>query len=405
MARLTREQLRLFGSTGATSYFGEFGSKAAGSPVTTKDITTIQDLDAWVNGLQEACVTAADGSKAPFLEDLNSMQFVHSYQQSYLFQEGIPEWETNVVYYKGSVVKKINATAGAIELYCSLTDSNTGNALPNMVNDGNWAFLEFLKAGDMAIASGKKFYFDGGGDTYITEPSANVIQLITGGNVAFSVNYGDNCSILGQNLIIATTKKLYLDGGGDTYIYEDSANRIMFTAGGVNIFFVGIGGSNIGIPALSKFYLDGGTDTYIYWDGGLLYFYTGGTERLSISSGAVVVGRNFYPSANNTYNCGDSTKAWKNIYYYNLVPASFAEIKRDINYFTPDDMFESLPKMATYNYKDDEKNEPQKVGFIVEDKNKPYIDSKGEISLNGIIAQLCECVKNQDKRIQALESK
>lgn len=43
---------------------------------------------------------------------------------------------------------------------------------------------------DSAISSAKKFFLDGGGDTYIWESSANVIQLVRGGSVTGTIDAG-----------------------------------------------------------------------------------------------------------------------------------------------------------------------------------------------------------------------
>lgn len=58
-----------------------------------------------------------------------------------------------------------------------------------------------------------------------------------------------------DNVSIASTKRLYLDGGGDTYLHESAANEMTIVAGGLNCarvdtdntalntrFFVGVGG-------------------------------------------------------------------------------------------------------------------------------------------------------------------
>ena len=58
-----------------------------------------------------------------------------------------------------------------------------------------------------------------------TTGAATFAGAITGTNTGFN-------SLAGE-LAIATTKKLYLDGGGDTYIQESSANVLDFYAGAV----------------------------------------------------------------------------------------------------------------------------------------------------------------------------
>ena len=113
-----------------------------------------------------------------------------------------------------------------------------------LTNDINVSGVKYFQD-HITVAATKHLHLDGGVDTYITEPSANVIQLITGGNVAFSVNYGDNCNIFGQNLVIPATKKFSLDGGGDTYITESSANVISFYAGGVRQMYLDSNGINV----------------------------------------------------------------------------------------------------------------------------------------------------------------
>ena len=86
--------------------------------------------------------------------------------------------------------------------------------------------------GDLSLAATKKLYLDGGGDTYITESSANRIAFVSGGTEMFVVNSGVPINLSKEALGVEATKKLYLDGGGDTYIQEGGANTIDFYAGG-----------------------------------------------------------------------------------------------------------------------------------------------------------------------------
>jgi hypothetical protein len=145
MAKITRKNLNVFGLTGSSTYFGEFGSQAAASPVETKDIDTIQQLGAWSTGWQDAVALG----EAPYLQDMNGWMYVHSYEVAYLLQEGVAEWNTDAVYYTGSIVKK----TGTFELYGSLGDTNTGNALPSRVTDANWQYLGLLTNLPSATAS------------------------------------------------------------------------------------------------------------------------------------------------------------------------------------------------------------------------------------------------------------
>lgn len=134
MAKLARKLLTLFGRDGSSSSFGQFGSQTAGAPLNTKDILSIQALQAWISGWQNAVYGA---NKAPFLEDMNALHYVMAYQMCYGFQEGVPEYDSTTTYYIGSIVKK----TGTSEFYMSLTDTNIGNALPSKSDNSNWQYV------------------------------------------------------------------------------------------------------------------------------------------------------------------------------------------------------------------------------------------------------------------------
>mgnify|MGYP003138381346 CR=1 FL=1 len=77
-----------------------------------------------------------------------------------------------------------------------------------------------------------------------------------------------------QKIIINATDKLYLDGGTDTYIYEDADDDLRIVVGNVGIMtlyqtaavgenYVSITNSNLRIPSTHKLHFDGGGDTFI----------------------------------------------------------------------------------------------------------------------------------------------
>lgn len=136
MAKLPRVFQNLFGAGGDQSHFGQFGSRISVPPgVDTKDPASIQALSAFImNGWTDA---VASGNTQPFLEDMNGIMFLIFYQICYGFQSGIPEWDPSTEYDTGSIVRK----TGTTELYGSLIDANTGNALPNQTADGHWNYL------------------------------------------------------------------------------------------------------------------------------------------------------------------------------------------------------------------------------------------------------------------------
>ena len=124
MPRLTRVHQKVFASNASNN--GVFGSLQAGNPQTSNDVATLQSLAAFENGWDDAI---EQGDKLPPLEEFQGIQYGISYQQAYMLQEGIAEWNASTPYYKGSLTKTISGTS--FKLYCSLQDNNTGNIVTN----------------------------------------------------------------------------------------------------------------------------------------------------------------------------------------------------------------------------------------------------------------------------------
>jgi hypothetical protein len=127
MARLTRKNIKVFAGNATNN--GVFGSLQAENPVTTNNVEQIQSLPAWSVGWNSATMTS---EKLPPLEEFQGIQYVTTYQQAYIMQEGLPEWASSVTYYKGSLVKEV--TANGFKIYNSLTDENTNNLLSDTSN-------------------------------------------------------------------------------------------------------------------------------------------------------------------------------------------------------------------------------------------------------------------------------
>jgi len=75
-----------------------------------------------------------------------------------------------------------------------------------------------------------------------TSHGSGVVQFYSGNTLALTLGASQAASFTGD-LSLAATKKLYLDGGGDTYIQEDTGNRLTVVTGGVegiNITSAGI---------------------------------------------------------------------------------------------------------------------------------------------------------------------
>jgi hypothetical protein len=120
MAKIARKNALIFGgSLTAPDNIAVFGSLKAGSATYSLDLDAIQTT-AYLEGWASAVVN----NDAPCLQDMNALFYALSYQIGYLLQTGIPEWNTDAVYYIGSMVRD---TSGNI--YSSRTDDNTGNVI------------------------------------------------------------------------------------------------------------------------------------------------------------------------------------------------------------------------------------------------------------------------------------
>lgn len=97
---------------------------------------------------------------------------------------------------------------------------------------------------DSSIAATKKFFLDGGGDSYLIETSANQIDIFAGAVNTIRTTTSV-VSILSADFQIPAAKKLFIDGGGDTYIWEVSANQMQFMVGGVQYLLLNSNSANL----------------------------------------------------------------------------------------------------------------------------------------------------------------
>lgn len=159
---------------------------------------------------------------------------------------------------------------------------------------------------NFTIAPTNKFFFDGGGDTYMSESIANVITVRTGGVDTFQLQNGF-VEVIASDFSIPSTKKLHFDGSsaGDTYMSESIANVITIRTGGVDVFqmqngYVEVAASDFGIPATKKFHLDGSSagNTYIFEDSGdSVSHVAGGNTSFKVTTSTVQTLTDAYLSA------------------------------------------------------------------------------------------------------------
>jgi hypothetical protein len=134
MAKISRKTQKIFSNLNPTK-LGVFGSAQLGVPNNSTDLDVLQN-NAYERGWDESVI---GGDKRPPLEEFNGIKYINDYQNAYLLQEGVPEYDLGTEYFIGSIVKD----SGTSNLYKSITDNNTGNPLIDVVN---WLLLGDLSA-------------------------------------------------------------------------------------------------------------------------------------------------------------------------------------------------------------------------------------------------------------------
>jgi len=141
MAEIVRKEQKIFGESGGTSEFGQFGSDAAGTPTTTKDLDQIQALSQFAGGWYDATANAAE---PPRIQDRNGLDYLMTTQLAYLLQKGVPEWLDSATqrYYAG---KSIVSRSDGIYMAILGDDSTNINAQKDPATEPLWWSLIYQK--------------------------------------------------------------------------------------------------------------------------------------------------------------------------------------------------------------------------------------------------------------------
>lgn len=205
MAKIERKNQKIFaGDVSPTGVIAQFGSLKATTPNYSSDLDVIQSLDAWIQGWQSAVIS----NHLPALQDLNALYYVLTKQIAYLMQSGIPEWNSEVTYYIGSLV-----TDGAGGIYKSVINDNINQSLSLATKWLNFGGISQTNIGDNYTVLNTDHYIrwslapTGASNRTITLPTPasylcgrkvliKVISEITGGNVL--VVTADSSTISGK---------------------------------------------------------------------------------------------------------------------------------------------------------------------------------------------------------------
>ena len=145
MAKITRKHQKIF--AGSATNNGVFGSAQVGTKVLSTDPDVIQGLAAFNTGWNSATISS---ERLPTIEEMQGLQFLQTRQLAYILQEGVAEYDVGTEYHVNSIVKK----AATYELYGSIINTNTGNALGVQADTANWKYLGDLAGLKNAGAAG-----------------------------------------------------------------------------------------------------------------------------------------------------------------------------------------------------------------------------------------------------------
>lgn len=153
MAKIERKTQKIFAGNADTDELAVFGSMISGTPVYNDDIEALQS-EAYTEGWKAAVAA----NEAPFMEEMNAVQYGFSKQLAYLFQQGIPEWDAGTTYYLNSFCQ-----VGGV-IYKSKLDENINHSPGDDTEEIYWTPF---KAGDSG--SGGLEVCDIGMSLYIDE--------------------------------------------------------------------------------------------------------------------------------------------------------------------------------------------------------------------------------------------
>lgn len=138
MARIPRKTQKVFCGNSNAGEIAVFGTMKTGTPQYSTDIETLQS-----NEYEQGWSDAILNDKAPYLEEMNGVQYAFSRQIAYLLQQGLAnEWDTNTIYFKGSTVAVINDIT--VTYYRSVSNDNQSNN-PTTDDGTNWVLDSISK--------------------------------------------------------------------------------------------------------------------------------------------------------------------------------------------------------------------------------------------------------------------
>lgn len=277
---IERKKQKIFagGFDSANGNIAKYGSKKAGALAYSFDLDEIQ-TSAWLQGM----IGGTPTDKAPYLQDLNAIFYTFSKQLAYIFQAGIPEWNSETEYFAN-----ISYVSYSGEIYIA-TQDNT-NEQPS----ANSSYWQTLKSFCIGTYSNTKTYNKGDVITYIDSKNKvhRLISLVDNNVAPTEQNIYKTRYIVEQyvspnvqgtaipNLTFALLVPGFTYKSGNYYVLESSASGTIFRDNTSNIFYTPSEGgivtlSSLGYnwvlderePGVTSHFYNGSYEVKVYDDG------------------------------------------------------------------------------------------------------------------------------------------
>ena len=132
MPKIPRKTQKIFAGEANGDQLAIFATMKTGTPQYSNDLDSLQSA-AYEQGWNDAILN----DKAPYLEEMNGVQYGLSSQIAYLLQQGLAcEWDKDTSYYEGSTVAIINGTD--VTYYKSIKNGENKNINPSTDDGTNW---------------------------------------------------------------------------------------------------------------------------------------------------------------------------------------------------------------------------------------------------------------------------
>lgn len=170
MTKIERKTQKIFAGNADTDELAVFGSMISGTPVYNDDIEALQS-EAYTEGWKAAVAA----NEAPFMEEMNAVQYGFSKQLAYLFQQGIPEWDAGTTYYLNSFCQ-----VGGV-IYKSMQDENINHSPADDSEGTYWTPLETGGSSGGGLSIGTIGFTQGAVDE-----TKNLVRILNGQQITQS---------------------------------------------------------------------------------------------------------------------------------------------------------------------------------------------------------------------------